>query len=377
MSSVKIKDITINLDKLRKPLNSVDREKISTKKLYPYCGANNIMDYVDEFIFDEEILCIAEDGGKWGKDEICSYIMNEKCWVNNHAHVLKVKDNVDIRYIKYWLDHRDLNPYITGAVVRKLTQKALSELEVNLPEKSIQVSISNRIEKIYSLIEIYSEQIKLLDVLIESKFIEMFGNPITNDKDLQIVKIEDIALKEKNAIKAGPFGSSLKKEYYVKNGYKIYGQEQVIADDINFGDYYIDEEKFKELKACEIKENDILISLVGTYGKILIVPKKYEKGIINPRLMKISPDLDKVNPIFFKNLFYLMNSVTNNITHGGTMGILNVGIVKSMNIILPDIKLQNQFSKYVEQVEKQKKVYLDTLSKLEELREVLMNKYFN
>ena len=67
MEKVRLGDITINLDKRRKPLNSSDREKMSIKKIYPYCGANNIMDYVDEYLFNEEILCIAEDGGRWGK----------------------------------------------------------------------------------------------------------------------------------------------------------------------------------------------------------------------------------------------------------------------------------------------------------------------
>ena len=75
---MKISDITINLDNKRKPLNGEDRNQISIEKKYPYCGANNIMDYVDEYLFDEEIICIAEDGGKWGADETCSYIMNEK-----------------------------------------------------------------------------------------------------------------------------------------------------------------------------------------------------------------------------------------------------------------------------------------------------------
>lgn len=377
MNEVKLKDISINLDKRRKPLNGLDREKISNKKLYPYCGANNIMDYVDEYLFDEEILCIAEDGGKWGKNETCSYIMNEKCWINNHAHVIKVKENVDIRYLKYWFDYKDLNPFITGAIVRKLTQKALNDLVINLPDKNTQIDISNKIEKIYLLIEKYNEQIKLLDELITSEFINLFGNPIINDKNLPTDKIENIALKEKNSIKAGPFGSSLKKEFYVKDGYKIYGQEQVIADDVNFGDYYIDENKYNELKAYEVKENDILISLVGTYGKILIIPKEYKKGIINPRLMKITPDLEKINPIFFKVLFYLMNTVTDNYTHGGTMGILNVGIIKNMSIILPNIKEQNKFADFVKKVNIQKDIYEDSLIKLEELKDNVMNKYFN
>lgn len=204
----------------------------------------------------------------------------------------------------------------------------------------------------------------------------MFGDPKTNEKKLPNVKIEDIAKQEKNSIKAGPFGSSLKKEFYVSKGYKIYGQEQVIANDISIGDYYIDENKFNELKACEIKENDILISLVGTYGKILIIPNEYEKGIINPRLMKITPDTNKINPYFFKILFDLVSSITKNYTHGGTMGILNVGIIKNMKIILPNIHLQNSFIKIVEQIDKQKFEFENSLKKLEELQASLMQEYF-
>ena len=146
MALMKFKDITINLDNRRKPLNSSDRNNISIKKLYPYCGANNIMDYVDEYLFDEEILCIAEDGGKWGNNEICSYIMNEKCWVNNHAHVIKPKEMVDIRYLKYWLNYTDLNSKITGAIVRKLTQKELNELEIEIPDKEVQIIIANKLD---------------------------------------------------------------------------------------------------------------------------------------------------------------------------------------------------------------------------------------
>ena len=193
MNKVRFRDITINLDNRRKPLNSIDREKISKQKLYPYCGANAIMDYVDEYIFDEEILCIAEDGGKWGKNEDCSYIMKEKCWVNNHAHVIKVTDKVDIRYLRYWLNYNDLNSKITGAIVRKLTQKVLNELEIIIPEKNEQLYICNILDKVQEIIDIRKKQIEGLDNVIKSQFVEMFGDPIENPKNYKIVKLSDIA----------------------------------------------------------------------------------------------------------------------------------------------------------------------------------------
>src|SRR5574340_400005 len=80
---------------------------------------------------------------------------------------------------------------------------------------------------------------------------------------------EQVSMSDKHALKAGPFGSALKKKFYVASGYKIYGQEQVISGDPNFGDYFIDEAKYRELESCAVKPGDLLISLVGTAGKVL------------------------------------------------------------------------------------------------------------
>ncbi|WP_298042389.1 restriction endonuclease subunit S, partial [uncultured Clostridium sp.] len=170
MIKYRIDQITENLDNLRKPLNSIERNKISKKKLYPYYGANNLMDYVDEYIFDEEILCVAEDGGNWGYTEKCTYIVNEKCWVNNHAHVLKAKDNLNIAYLSYYLNYNNLNSYITGTTRGKLTKTALSNIEILLPELEKQNIIVEILDKAQKLIDKRKEQIKELDDLVKSQF---------------------------------------------------------------------------------------------------------------------------------------------------------------------------------------------------------------
>jgi type I restriction enzyme, S subunit len=112
------------------------------------------------------------------------------------------------------------------------------------------------------------------------------------------VNIEPLVEDRKNSIKAGPFGSSLKKEFYMPNGFKIYGQEQVISGDCTYGDYFISEEKYKELESCKVKPFNILISLVGTIGKVLILPENCEDGVINPRLIKISLNRNYYWPVF-------------------------------------------------------------------------------
>lgn len=168
-------------------------------------------------------------------------------------------------------------------------------------------------------------------------------------KELDICFIEEIAAKKDNALKAGPFGSSLKKEFYVSEGYKIYGQEQVIKNDAFYGDYYIDEQKFNDLKSCEVFPNDLLISLVGTIGKVLILPNNSKKGIINPRLLKFSFH-EFINPFFIK--IYLESNIAKNFlkesSHGGTMDVLNLGILKTLPIPLPSLKEQTEIVSRVE-----------------------------
>jgi len=154
--------------------------------------------------------------------------------------------------------------------------------------------------------------------------------------------IEQLAQAKKNAIKAGPFGSSLKKTYYTSKGYKIYGQEQVLRGDASYGDYYIDQKRYQLLKSCDVVPGDILISLVGTIGEVLILPNNIEPGIINPRLVKLSLDDRVIRPSYFR--FYLQSPSTKSyfklVSHGGTMDILNLTILKKLPIPLPPIKEQ-------------------------------------
>ncbi|HFO8924509.1 TPA: restriction endonuclease subunit S, partial [Escherichia coli] len=96
------------------------------------------------------------------------------------------------------------------------------------------------------------------------------------------VCFEQICETDNNALKAGPFGSALKKSDCVKSGHKVYGQEQVISGQESLETYRITEDKYQQLKSCATKPGDILISLVGTIGKTLILSNLAETGIINP-----------------------------------------------------------------------------------------------
>ena len=163
---------------------------------------------------------------------------------------------------------------------------------------------------------------------------------IPNDWD--VIRISDCGQGLIPAIKAGPFGSSLTKDSYTHNGYKIYGQEQVIREDAGYGDYYIDRRKYHQLISCAIKPGDVLMSLVGTAGKVLVLPQSAAPGIINPRLIRIRLDASRIVPEFVA--YYLRSHQAQerlaSLAQGGTMGVLNATTVSSLTIPLPSLREQ-------------------------------------
>ncbi len=161
-------------------------------------------------------------------------------------------------------------------------------------------------------------------------------------EDWEVRSLESLGKRGRPAIKAGPFGSSLTKASYVAEGYKIYGQEQVIRGDYRYGDYFISKSRYDELKSCAVQAGDILLSLVGTAGRVLVVPPDAPEGIINPRLMRFSFDPDVVYPIFFKEVFESdpYQSLLNRNAQGGTMGVLNAGLLKPLLIPIPPLPEQ-------------------------------------
>ena len=154
----------------------------------------------------------------------------------------------------------------------------------------------------------------------------------------------------RHAMKAGPFGSSLKKSVYTPRGFKIYGQEQVIKGDAYYGDYFISRDLYEKLRSCEVHAGDILVSLVGTAGKVLVLPADCAPGIINPRLLKMSLSRSGIHPKFIKILMEAPQTRTffKLAAHGGTMEILNLGILKSLPVPLPPLAEQTRIVAEVE-----------------------------
>ena len=132
------------LDNMRRPVTASDR----VAGPYPYYGANGIQGTIDGFIFDEPLLLLAEDGGNFGNpDRDIAYIAEGRYWVNNHAHVIRPKASLDLRFLYRVLQRYDVTPFIKGATRAKLTKGEASLIPIPLPPLPEQKRIAAILDK--------------------------------------------------------------------------------------------------------------------------------------------------------------------------------------------------------------------------------------
>ena len=154
--NLKLKDVILLEDKKRKPLSAIERNK--RKGIYPYYGAQEIIDSIDDYIFDGKYILLAEDGEnlKSRKKDLVK-IVEGKFWLNNHAHIFKTKENVDLEYLYYYLLKMDLSEYITGSTQPKLNQDNMNKIQIKLPKLEIQKKISKILSDIDKKIDLNNE----------------------------------------------------------------------------------------------------------------------------------------------------------------------------------------------------------------------------
>jgi type I restriction enzyme M protein len=146
----KIENIAKNLDPLRIPVAKNKRIKGN----YPYYGASGIVDYVNDYILDDYVLLVSEDGANLkNRNTPIAFTAQGKIWVNNHAHILKFDNKYTHKIVEYYLNNLDLSFFITGQAQPKLSQSNLNQIMIPLPQLNIQKQIVSKIEEIEKQIE--------------------------------------------------------------------------------------------------------------------------------------------------------------------------------------------------------------------------------
>ena len=143
-------DLVAILDTKRKPITKRDRNPGE----FPYYGATGIVDYVDDYIFDEQLILLGEDGAKWNSGDQSAFIITGKTWVNNHAHVLKpYRDILIDQWLVYNLNHQNLLSFVTGLTVPKLNQGKTKEISIPIPPLEEQKRIVAKLDQCFEAID--------------------------------------------------------------------------------------------------------------------------------------------------------------------------------------------------------------------------------
>ena len=254
-------------------------------------------------------------------------------------------------YLYYYLKSKKdyLNSLGRGATFKEISRQIVSEIEIPLPELDEQQRIVRQFDLLAKLCNTKHQQIDLLELAVKSRFVEMFGELILNPFGWEIGKVLDVC----DSIVRGPFGSSLKKEFFVEKSpltFKVYEQKHAIQKKSSIGTYYITKEKFDELKRFECKPNDILMSCSGTIGEFYELPEDSEPGIINQALCKFTLN-GKMLPRIF--IFYMMENIKAIESQGsGIKNIAAVSYIKQLPLNIPPLSVQLKYDSFCQQVDK-------------------------
>lgn len=361
----KLGEVCEVLDSKRVPITAANR----VSGQYPYYGANGVQDYVADYIFDDELVLLAEDGGNFGsKEKPIAYRVSGKCWVNNHAHVLKPKAVIDVDYLCYSLMFYDVSGLVNGATRQKLTQSDMRKMEIPLRTMVEQKKIVCRLNKLTELISLRKQQLAKLDELVKARYVEMFGDINVNNK-----KWVTYPLGELCTIVRG--GSPRPIERYlggtipwIKIGDATTGENIYL----NSTKEYIIQEGVK--KSRMIKAGSLIFANCGVslgFARIITFD-----GCIHDGWLAMEDIDEKLDKIF---LLYSLNQMTEyfrKTAPAGTQPNLNTNIMKMHRQIVPPMEMQKAFISFVKCADRQKQIVQQSLDKLELMKKALMQEYF-
>ena len=361
----KLGEVCEVLDSKRVPITAANR----VSGQYPYYGANGVQDYVADYIFDDELVLLAEDGGNFGsKEKPIAYRVSGKCWVNNHAHVLKPKAVIDVDYLCYSLMFYDVSGLVNGATRQKLTQSDMRKMEIPLRTMVEQKKIVCRLNKLTELISLRKQQLTKLDELVKARFVEMFGDINVNNKKWMTYPLGELC-----TIVRG--GSPRPIERYlggtipwIKIGDATTGENIYL----NSTKEYIIQEGVK--KSRMIKAGSLIFANCGVslgFARIITFD-----GCIHDGWLAMEDIDEKLDKIF---LLYSLNQMTEyfrKTAPAGTQPNLNTNIMKMHRQIVPPMEMQKAFISFVKCADRQKQIVQQSLEKLELMKKSLMQEYF-
>lgn len=348
---------------------------ISTKNLkksgYPVYGANGKIGFYDSFTHENPTVLITCRGATCGTINISE----PKSYVNGNAMALdELSEEVNMFYLKYFLEYRKLDDVISGSAQPQITGKGLVKVKIPLPPLDQQKQIAS----ILDTADAYRQKTKALitkyDALTQSLFLDMFGDPVTNPKNYS-----KILASEYYEVRGRVGWKGYKKTDLRLEGAIVLGATHITkSGDIDLSKVvYLSQEKFEESPEIIVHRNDLIFVQRGnTIGKVGLVRKDLGDATINPVVLIFRAK--SANPIFL--LYLLMNKRLNrefvNSNSGSAQPMITQKFMKEFVFIDVPVEEQNQFAERIKAIEAQKTLAQQELEKADNLFNSLLQKAF-
>jgi type I restriction enzyme M protein len=290
---------------------------------YPVVGSNGITGYHSEYLVEGPAIVV---GRKGSAGEVT--LIEENCFPIDTTYYIKQTNPAEsnIRYLYWLLKSLNLPELRGGAGIPGLNRTDVYEThQIPLPPLEVQ-------KEIVAEIEGYQKVINGARAVLDN-----YRPHIPIHPGWPMVELGDVCF-----FKRGPFGGSLKKEIFVKDGYAVYEQSHAITNDFSEFRYFVDEDKFAEMRGFQVQPGELIMSCSGTMGKVAIIPDNAPAGIINQALLKLTPK-DRVLGVFLKLWMESTNFQESlaDFTYGAAIkNVASVEILKGLRLPLPPLATQ-------------------------------------
>lgn len=335
---------------------------------YPFFTCSKEVSEIDTYAYDCECVLVAGNG------DLNVKYYNGKFNAYQRTYIVeRASSEINMRYLYHFLScYVDvLRRQSIGGVIKYIKLGNLTEADIKLPDKETQERISMILDRLTHLISLRQQQAEKLDELVKARFVEMFGDPISNPHAFARVPLSELA-----EIKIGPFGSLLHKEDYVHGEHPLINPSHIINGKIVIDENFtVSDEKYIELEAYHLRPGDVVLGRRGEMGRCAVVER--EGYLCGTGSLLIRTNGQVTADYIQKTIsFPAYKRMIEDMAVGQTMQNLNVPIVSKFPIVKPPLDVQKRYYHFVHEIDCEKERIQKSAALLETLKRSLMQQYF-